>query len=227
MPAESYIQWCNENEGRAYPVSETATQTDAQGFALPSDILADMCIMVPPEYADARVSFVRVTDHLISISIAAGHVGLLHCSVARASYVPYTAVQLTPLADDVSGWVVLGNHIPTGPHNYKFDTGAQSGLAPRAVRVVERVPVQACALLNGDPANAIMGLLQLLGGAAIRVYRKPGTTDTIVVELDKGRAEAFLGPCEPYGCAAPLICSIAGVTADENGTITLRFEGTP
>ena len=49
MSTESYIQWCNENEGRAYPIAEGASQVDVRGNRLPTDILADACIMVPPE----------------------------------------------------------------------------------------------------------------------------------------------------------------------------------
>lgn len=226
MPAESYIQWCNENEGRAYPLAEHASQVDLYGHQLPTDILADMCIMVPPEYADAYVSFVRCTDALFAVSIASSQGPLLHCAAPRAGYVPYAAVPLVPLADDVSGWVAFGNHIPApAPGRYKF-AGPEAALSSRVVRIVDRVPVRQFALLDGDPAIWLDKLTKVLGGTALRVYAKPDEPGTIVIELDKDRAATFVGPCSaPSG--VPPICTIAGVSADQDGVLTLRFRGAP
>ena len=64
MNSTAYIGWCNENEGRAYPISETATQIDVYGNMLPTNILADMCVAIPPEYADVYVAAVSVTPAL-------------------------------------------------------------------------------------------------------------------------------------------------------------------
>lgn len=229
MSMESYIQWCNENEGRAYPLADAATQLDISGNKLPTDILADMCIMAPSEYADAYVSSVRITSNLIAVSVASGQAPLLHCVVYRSTYVPYTSVALTPLVPDVSGWAVFGNHMALVNEYYRFSGAAQSGLAPRALRVVERIPVQSFSLLNRDPQKWIDRLVRVLGGTALRIYKSETASDTIIIELDKARAEAFLGPCNVYdsstACPAPPICSINGVTANDAGDLVLRFQG--
>jgi hypothetical protein len=61
-----YTEWCNANEGRAYPLREEATRRTAAGAQLPDDILADACLITPPECADAFCSMVRVTPALLA-----------------------------------------------------------------------------------------------------------------------------------------------------------------
>lgn len=234
MPAESYIQWCNENEGRAYPIADHASQIDLRGLRLPSDILADACIMVPPAYADAYVSLVRATPALLSVCIASSNAGLLHCTVARSGYVPYTAVPLVPMVPDVSGWVVFGNHVAYAPELYRFGPRSrtavdQSSLARRAVRVVERVPVRRFSLLHGDAGAWVDKLVRVLGGTGLSVRKSEDAEDTVIIELAPDRAESFLGPCNRYGdghgCPAAPICCISGVKANQDGDLTLRFRG--
>lgn len=225
MNNSSYIEWCNDNEGRAYPISEDASCRMFTGMRLPHDILADACVIVPPEHQDVFCASVRITPELISVAFSSSTGGLLAGTYRRGDYTPYSAVPLTPLTNDVSGWVVFGNHQATHAEHYYFDTPAQSRLSSRAVRLVSPLPVRKFLKLGGAPANYIQGLTKIAGGLGLRVYQEGDTT--VVFELDPRRASLYLGPCEQYGDAGmhgfTPITRIMGVSADEDGTVTIRM----
>jgi hypothetical protein len=225
----NYIEWCNENEGRAYPLAEHATQLATSGQQLPVDILADMSVLVPEQYTDLYISSVRVTPALYSVCLASAAAPLLVCAVSTSTYSPYEAVAMEPQVDDVTGWVVFGNHRSAVARTYNFDTAQASGLASRAVRVVEKLPVTKMLKYGGSTTQYIDQLVNLVGGHNLRIYQDPLDAEVLILELDAGACQDFLGPCDVYpdagGCALPPIRDISGVTADGDGILTLRFSG--
>ena len=68
-------------------------------------------------------------------------------------------------------------------------------------------------------------VITLAGTPGLRVTKEG--LDTIVYSLDPGIADQFIGPCEKYAdagdCGFEPIRKLSGVTADEEGVITLRF----
>lgn len=225
MLPTGHIEWCNANEGRAYPLREEATRRADSGAQLPDDILADACLIVPPDCGDAFCSMVRVTPSLLAVSFSCANGPLAAGAWPRSAYSPYSAVPLTPLADNVSGWVVFGNHICQAPEHYIFSAPAQSALECRALRLVDRPPIPAFLKLGGPSDIRLSGVVRLVPGAGLRIYR--GAPASVVFALDSVRAPAFLGPCEQYGdadqCGSPPIRRFNGVSPDADGQLTIRI----
>ena len=229
MRSDSYIQWCNENEGRAYPIREEASRKTAEGTILPNDVIADLGIMVPSQYASLYISSVAVTPALISIAISSSTAGgLLLGTYARAGLKPYAAYPLEPMRDNVSGWVVFGNHIATEREYYRFGSATQTGLEERVVNVIRPPTVQRFQRLGNNDSIYATNIVELKAGTAFIVERDPEDAQNIIIRLNPELAGRFLGPCrtEPSvaACGVPIIRRVNGVTADENGVLTLRFE---
>ena len=223
----SYIEWCNENESRAYPIQDDATHVDNFGNVLPDDILVDMGVIVPPEYQDVYCRTVRVTPNVFSVSLACASGPLMVGTYSASIYVPYTVVALTPIVPDVSGWVVFGAHRRVINEIYVFNGPKQSGLVSRAIRVVDKIPVRRFYKYGGSGVGYLDQLVRLVGAGLLRMYRDPDNGQQIIVELDKQQAKTFLGPCDHYAdasqCRASPIRSIDGVKADSEHVVTFRF----
>ena len=239
MRTESTISWYNENEGRAYPISEYATRVADNGNILPNDIVADLGVMVPPDdsgtfVSSIRISSIRVTSNIVSIGLSSSRNGLLvgtgiltgTFSVTETR--PYVAYPLTPVVDNVSGWVVFGLHkYRNVVEDYRFSTYAQSGLESRVVRIVEALPVRRFLRLAGRNTTYADKIVKLEAGSNI-VIEPDLLTNKIIVKLAPGMSEQFYGPCKNKAteaeCEVPPIRKINGVCPDETGTITVRFE---
>lgn len=224
----SYIQWCNENEGRKFPIAETATAVSSAGQMLPSDIIADLQLMVPPTYTNVRVSAVWVTRDMTSIAIVADEGPLAFAICLRAGYRPYTAVALQPMPGvaNVSGHVVFGAYRFVSRQHWLFDNAGQSGLDISAMKLVAPLPVTSMRKL-GDASNEFVDqLVTLLGGGNSKVYAHETDEQTIVVEITPASARsAFLGPCfksaERGDCPVPAVRKINNVCGDQDGILTL------
>ena len=225
----TYLEWCNENAGRKYPLDEGASCIDIYGHMAPTDILVDAMLFVPEVYSNVFCTILRATPAVLSVAFASPNNPLFVASIARNTYVPYTAVPLTPLCSGVSGWVVFGDHVACTEEIYAFRSISQSGMALRTVRNVQASPVVKLLRLGDSTQSAVDGLVQLLGGNGLKVYPDPTNASQIIVELDPNMAEALLGPCDHYAdagmCRVPPIRSINGVAPDANGILTLSFEG--
>jgi hypothetical protein len=228
----SYIEWCNENEGRGYPIAEEATRVDDNGVKLPSDILADLGLLLPSNYTGLRLSSLYVSPTLISLSISADVGGLLTATFAKASVVPYTAYALTPYpgVDDVSGWVVFGNyrHLNSVPLYVRFATAAQSGLELRVVRVVPPPGVKRFQRVDNDPSIYATGIVDFLPGPQFVVEVDPANPQNIIVRLHGDVKSQYIEPCTRPAttdtCPVPPLRRINRVPPDADGVITLRFE---
>ena len=68
MIQPNYMQWCNENEGRAYPVAETAGRVSDSGQPLPDDILVDLGILVAPGFTGILAGIVLALCVMVRMS---------------------------------------------------------------------------------------------------------------------------------------------------------------
>ncbi len=225
MSTSNYIQWYNENAGRAYPVSETATRVDDAGKLLPDDILVDMGLMIDPTYTDVYLSSLRVTSQYVTLGISSPVSGLLVGTYLRDTLNPYKAYALTSAVDNVSGWVVFGDHVVTTPETYLFATPEQSRLELRVIRSVDALPVKSISKLYGN--DKLTGIVKLHNGSGITLTRDPIYTNRIRVNLDTATGHNLVSPCNTPAsrqlCKNTPFRTINGVPADANGKITLRF----
>jgi len=228
MRSNSYIQWYNENGGRAYPLAEQSTQVSNAGRSLPDDILVDFGLMVPPGYTDVYLSSIKVTPTLITLGISSPTSGLFVGTYAASAVEPYTAYPLTGLVDNVSGWVVFGNHNTVVSDDYRFASATQSGIEARALRVVDVLPVSKLLRLGGNPTQLVEQLVQLVGGQGVVVEIDSVDDQKIIVKLDPDMEHLFVGPCNEVSrtevCGVPPMTSLNGVCPDATGKITIRFE---
>lgn len=228
MKTSSQQEWCNENEGRAYPLAETATRVDDAGTRMPDDIIADLGLVLPSLYTGLRVSSVYISSQLVSIAISCDSGGLLTGSFSRTGLVPYAAYALTPLVDSVSGWIVFGNHRAGGRERYLFSTPAQSGIEARATRLIPPPGVTKFVRRGGDPLVQAQGLVRLECDGSFEIIRDPDNAQNIIVRLKADSQARFSEPCSQEAsadlCGVPPIRRIANVPANNAGEITIRFE---
>jgi len=227
MIENSYLQWYNGNELRAYPLSEQAPRVATNGRMLPDDILVDACIMVPPGLSGVYLSSIRVTPALVSLSFSTPATGLLVGTFARSSVSPHKAYPLTSAVTNVSGWVAFGNNIPNGIEDYTFAGPEASAVECRAVRVIDALPVTRFVKFGGRPDKYVDKVVRVVGGAGILV-EKGADPGRVIVRLKPELMQRFLGPCNDMAatgeCVVPPIRRLAGVCPDANGTVTIRFE---
>lgn len=223
----AYIQWCNENEGRHYPLAEHATLVDNNGLVLPNDIIADLSITVAPAYRDAYVSSVWVTPQLLGVSIAHANMALASVLINRSTYTPYTAIplQAMPALESFSGWIVFGNYKYTARQRWLFSSTAQSGIEMRAIKLIDDLPVVSIRKLGASDIVAASKVVKLVGAGYLRVYKHETDPQAIVVDLNADSRALFLGPCftlaEQGDCGTPPLRSINGVCPNDDGIITL------
>ena len=224
----NYTQWYNENEGRAYPISETASRLSDSGTLLPDDIIADLGLMIDPAYTDVRVSSVRVTSKFVTVGISSSTTGLLVGTYLRSELQPYTAYALIGIVDNVSGWIVFGTHRATGTEDYRFATPAQSLIEARVIRNVSPIPVKAFVKDGGNQLVKLSGIVSLKAGGGITITQDPDDKQRILVNLTEDMIHNILGPCnqpaDRKNCKYAPFRTINGVSPDVNGKITLRFE---
>ena len=228
MRSSSYIEWYNENEGRSYPIMEKASKTDNSRHQLPDDIIVDLGLMVTPGLQSIFLSSVRITDYSVTVGLSAGSTGVFVGTYLRNELQPQTAYPLTSLLDNVSGWIVFGNHIASGVEYYRFSTYAQSGIAQRAVHVIDSLPITHIAKYGGNPLQKVDGVVRLVAGAGVVIEQDDSDPQKIIIRMEQGMAHAMAGPCNESTvaeqCGVPPMRSIDGVCPDEDGKITLRFE---
>jgi len=194
------------------------------------DIVADMCLLLPPEHQDAYISSLRVTDQAILIGIASSLSGLFIGTFRRSDVSPYTSYPLTPMLSDITGWIAFGNHIPAGIEDYRFDGATQSGIETRAMRMVDALPVTKFIKFGGAPSNLADKVVtfRATGGLIFELDPDDPTGKTIRCRLDDAYKSVFLGPCNNWAetdiCGVPPMRSFNGVCPDEDGRIILRFE---
>jgi len=228
MASSSLIEWYNENHGRSYPVAEAASKVDTSGDLLPSDIVVDMGLMVPPDWSDVYISSLRITPLSVTIGLSSGTTGLFVGTYLRSDLETQIAYPLTALLDNLSGWIVFGNHVALGVENYQFNGYGQAGLERRVIRVVDVLPVTRFMKYGGNAAQFVDDVVTLIPGAGVQLVRDDVYPQKIIVKLKESIAHAMVGPCNSTAvaedCGVPPLRSINGVCPDEDGKITIRFE---
>jgi hypothetical protein len=227
MKTISTIQWYNENENRSYPMAEYATHKDNLGRELPPDIIVDLSVMTPPEHAQVYFSSIRVTSALVSVALRSPTSGMLIGTFARSQLRPHTAYPLTPVIDDVSGWIVFGTHRAVVTEDYRFTVLAQSAVETKAVHVIEHLPVRSFRRLGGSTVAYADHIVSLVPGNGV-VIEKADLPPRIIIRLSTDMQNQFTNQCQrgvsTDVCKTTPIRKISGVCPDVNGMITLRFE---
>jgi hypothetical protein len=219
----SSTQWYNENEGRQYPLASTATQISDAGIPLPTDILADLAVMVPTLYTGVRIGSLRLTANMVTVSIVSDQGGLLIGTHLLQTTEPYRAYPLTALQTNCSGWVVYGNHPTQTVEDYRFATALQSALEQRAIRYCDPPLVSDIVRKGNTTDQAATGVIRLTAGTGVTITRDPVDPHNIIVRLNPDMKAKLSGPCNQNASSLPPIRRLNGVAADETGTITLRF----
>lgn len=213
MKPESYLDWCAANALRNYPLAEDVDP-------LPRGFLVDLHLfsgVTAPEFHVASASRgPRLISVVIADSTGAG-VALLTRPVSDIT--PWEPMLLTPLSGAVTGTVTFGDvtHIP------EFSVRGQLPIDFRAVVITEGPQVTSVSDPN-SPAP-LQGLVKLTGQNYIQLRRQENP-DRLQISLD-ARTEIlslFSGDCIDAStgqCPSPPVRTLAGVEADETGTITL------
>ena len=224
----TYIQWCNENEGRAYPLQEIASRLSDSGALLPDDIVLDLGILVPPGLSGVRFSCITVSPALFSVAIASDQGILLAGTFLRSETQPYLAYPLVPLVQNTGGWVVFGPHVGTTMESYRFSTPGQGGIELRAIRTVQPPGVSGFQRSGAGAGILATGLVQLKVQGGLIAERDPYDPQNIILRLDPAYQAQYALPCSQSAssstCPVPVVRSINNVPADPHGNITLRFE---
>lgn len=221
----SRIDWCNENEDRNYPLSETATAVDDNGNVIARDIIADMGLVLPAVYADARLASLYISSQIVSVVIGSATGGLLLGSYARSGIEPYKAYPLTPIVADASGWISFGDFTVTTATNHRLSTPAQGGVERRCIRVAPAPGVKSFRGLGN--AESIDGIVALQASPELEIVRHPSNSSRIIVRLRGDSRYMFSEACQRQAntpdCGLPVVRRINNVGADSSGIITLRF----
>jgi hypothetical protein len=241
--------WYDLQANRRYPLDERSTGVDDAGAPIHDDILADCHIRFPSNLGQYLfVQGVTVAPSLVTVvfGIAADLNDTEPVTVAAVS-LPRTAAQnvnhaITPLADGVAGWVVLGPGLDE-EFAGRYSTPIQTLVSPRCARPYRPLPIPSLGKLN--LATSLQGIITLSAQAPVTATYIPAT-DAQALTVDGAPINAilfklegelqgfnplreFLGPCgqrpESGTCPKPPIATINGISPDCDGNINLVFDG--
>lgn len=220
-----YVEWCNSNRLRSFPVSEAASVTDDRGVVLDDAVVVDAGLSVSQEWGRPWISGIRITPAVVVVSICADSGPLGVVARSRSEVVAYEPTAVTALVDGFSGWITLGELEPGFVCAHKFSGPSQSIFEDR---VVTTMPGPGVTSIRKFGANSVSltGDVTIRGGSGVSVEAS-AYDNAIVLTLDADRAESFIGPCASSisggRCGFAPIRRISGVSADDTGTLTLRF----
>lgn len=202
MPVRN-AHWYNQNEGRAYPVDDSASAVADDGVRLPSNIVTDLSLRWPATLGNhAFVSAVSNTDALVTVTIQAtdgtsAFVPLAAVSVKK----PITEGRMYPVkaqAEGVAGWVVFGSGVTGKTYRGRFSTPEQGKLTSRAARPYRPLPVKSLQARHADAK--LTGVVTLRATEPLEIVKEErqldgALRDCIVVRLVDGEgAEGFPVP---------------------------------
>lgn len=223
----TYIQYCNENEGRKFPFADAASLVSVAGLQLPNNIIVDLNITIPSTLTGVYCPLINITPNVISISLASSTLGLLVGSFPRATLVPYASYALSPVIDDVSGWVSFGTGV-TQNSFYKFTDATQSGIAPKCINYIDVLPVKRFIKLGSSLDAYVSDIVKLKARGDLVISKHETDPSIIVMELKN--PDRFVGPCNKLtdikvDAMQPNVSlhSINNVTPDNDGIIIFEF----
>ena len=204
MPVRN-AHWYNQNEGRAYPVDDSASAVADDGVRLPSNIITDMSLRWPSTLGEqAFVAAVSNTDALVTVTVQA--------VAGPADFVPLAVVTVRKPVEEgrvyavqgqaagVAGWIVFGSGVTGKTYRGRFGTPAQSLLTPRAARPYRPLPVTSVQARHAS--EKLTGVVTLKATAPLEVVKEErqldgALRDCIVVRLVDGEgAEGFPVPAD-------------------------------
>jgi len=205
MPVRN-AHWYNQNEGRSYPVDDSASAVADDAARLPPDIITDMNLRWPSTLGNhAFLAAVSNTDALVTVTVQAAtspddttsFTPLAVVSV-RKPIVEGRMYPVQPQAPGVGGWIVFGSGIAGRTYRGRFSTPRQAILTPRAARPYRPLPVTSVQAQNA--ADKLTGVITLsvtepLTLAKEERFLSGANRDCIVIRLVDGEgAEGFPVP---------------------------------
>jgi len=165
-------------------------------------------------------------------AVAHDFVPLGAVSILRSEVVPYKNYPIDPQLSGVSGWIAFGPTVKVQEFSGLFSNPQQSLLAPKGVNFFTAPPVTSIAQDTGFAE--LTGDVTVSAEAPISVEERTVNVDGTHVpalvynmELVQETLAAFAGPCggrpESESCGRAPISSIAGVSPDCDGNITINF----
>lgn len=217
------IEWFNENENRAYPVDDNTYLVDDAGKLMPFSLIADIGVSVPEGTGDVFITGVYSGPAMVSVAVGTLTRGLLVGTAVKTALDSYAPLYMTPINDDVSGYVVFGTGAQSHTGNYRFSAG-QMKLDFRTVRTFHGAQVTTVNRLGASDDSKLSGMVNIEVSGAMQVRRID--EHTAAFSLKEGTEVDFLGPCDRVAefnkCGPPPIRSINGAVPDQDGVIIIR-----
>jgi len=226
--ASSFEEWLDENEDRAYPISESATRSsiDRSG-SLPNSLIVDARLAAPPTYfgGDFFISMVEILADFVTVEIsyqegetppekvsfvrveASSHE--THNNYAFSGSGPHRSILGTLTIGDIQKAAAESRGV------LLFSVGA-SRLEMSVVHISQPAVDHITVLQNSRIIARLTGVVGLSAGANIRLTR----TESGNIRIDAISGEN-LSACDDPGANGPPVKSINGVLPDENGDLWL------
>jgi len=244
--------WYNLNEGRDYPVDETASCMSVEDERLPQNIITDLRVRWPGLLGQyAFISAVSCTAGAVTVMLQAATTP----DNTANEYTPLAAISLTrgeidegrqylmdSLYPGVRAFIVFGSGVERS-YTGRFTSPAATLLTPRAARAERSLPITSMAKLHA--ASELTGVVQLYGEPPVEVVREIREIDGVaeqcivirlvddpstMVGVESTVFKEFAGPCSPrpesQTCPDPQpIEFFNNVAPDCDGVLEVLFEG--
>lgn len=205
MPVRN-AHWYSQNEGRPYPLDDTATSIADDGNRLPANILVDMNLRWPSTLGRyAFVSAVSNTPAALTLTIQAANspddtssFSPLAVLTVRKPIAQGRMYQLLPQLAGVAGWVVFGSGADDRAWSGRFSSPAQGLLALRSARSYRPLPVTSAQAQYAS--EKLTGVVLLKATEPLRLTKEErllggALRDCVVLRLVDGEAaDGFQSP---------------------------------
>jgi hypothetical protein len=183
------LEWYNTNSIRPYPLDDQATLVDNDGRRMSHNLLVDLHLLVPRSAGRyIHIGGISVSSVLATVTFVASEnpfdtAGLVPvAAVSAASPQEHIHYAVEAIYPGVGGWAVWGSAVlQSRLQSYKFSSGRQSLLLPRAARYYNELPVSSAGKLYGV---GLTGLVGLSGGSDVEVVKECLPIDDYPAERD-------------------------------------------
>lgn len=197
-----------QNEGRAYPIDDSASCVSDAGVRVPPDLITDLTIRWPNVLGDyAFIAGLHVTPVLVTLTIQASN-----STDTPTEFVPLAVVSIrqpvqvgrmyaiTPQAQGVGGWIVFGGGTSSLRYSGRFTGPKQSKLTPRCARPYRPLPVKSLQVQGAS--TTLDGVVILKASDPLKFTKEQrfianAFRDCIVVSLvDNNGSDGFPVPAQ-------------------------------
>jgi len=228
--------WYATNQARSYPLHPLATTVSDSGVFLPEDLIVDLKLRFPGNFADtARISYASAAE-TVSLVIVSGEIPIASATVPREILRGFSQVPLIPIADGAEGYVVFGPSTSQGV--WTFSSDSQSRLSRSAVTSQANIDVSSRLSRRGSvPGTGPTVYLSGSGDVVVRRdTRRLAGEDRSAVIIGLGSTDTrnvlaeYSGPCgrrpESQNCGELVpVESVNNVGPDCCGRIFVEFRG--